>query len=483
MHAPLEQDAEDLARLLNETSRYASDMLEGIGDRPVVGALQSPERVPLPENGLGFDGAFAAFRERWAPGFSATAGPRYLGFVTGGATPASLAGDWLTSTFDQNPTSSLDSTAPELERQTVAWLRELFGLSSEHAGSFVTGATMSNMVGLAIAREWIGETQRISVAEEGLAALGPIKIFSGAPHSSIYKGLAMLGMGRAALHALPQLPGREAVDLAALEAALAASAGQACIVVANAGTVNTVDFDDIAAIAALKQRYTFWLHVDGAFGSFAALSPGFAHWVAGMDAADSICLDCHKWLNVPYDSAVQFTRRRDLQVRVFQNSAAYLGLPGEDPGFVHLTPENSRRLRALATWFALAAYGRAGHRDIVERNVAAARSLAASLEKDPDFAVLAPVNMNVVCFTLKNASGQDAIQQFLNRVSQGGSVFLTATTLHGIWAIRAAFSNWRSTESDVPQIYEALRKGLAGCSAVHYNCGHADLHGTTPIAT
>src|SRR5690606_7241847 len=128
-------------------------------------------------------------------------------------------------------------------------------LSSQHEGSFVTGATMSNTVGLAIAREWIGETQGIRIAEKGLSALGPVKVFSGAAHSSIYKGLAMLGMGRDALNALPLLPGREAVDLSALEAALEASAGQACIVVANAGTVNTVDFDDIAGIAALKQRY------------------------------------------------------------------------------------------------------------------------------------------------------------------------------------------------------------------------------------
>src|SRR5690606_18715362 len=143
-----------------------------------------------------------------------------------------------------------------------------------------------------------------------------------------------------------------------------------------------------------------------------------------------------------------FTRRRDLQLRVFQNSAAYLGDLTDTPDFAHLTPENSRRLRALATWFALAAYGRAGHRDIVERNVAAARSLGALVDGDTCFRMLAPVRMNVVCFTLANAPDQASVQSFLQRVSGSGDVFLTSTVLHGNWAIRAAFSNWRTSDED-----------------------------------
>lgn len=460
MYALLEQDRTDLEQLLQDTCRYATDVLTELDERPVAGRGASPTRVRLPETGHGFRAALSDFQSRWAPGFSGSAGPRYLGFVTGGATPAALAGDWLTSTFDQNPTCALDSCAPDLERETLSWLRELFGLSDTHEGAFVTGATMSNMVGLAIAREWVGEQRGIQISEHGLAALGPVRVFSGAAHSSIYKSLSMLGIGRSAMTALPLLPGREALDVQALEAALRASEGEAVIVVANVGTVNTVDFDDLAAIAALKARYPFWLHADGAFGSFAALSPEFAHLAAGLDAADSICLDCHKWLNVPYDSAVQFTRRRDLQVRVFQNSAAYLGLPDDIPDFVHLTPENSRRLRALATWFALAAYGRAGHRDIVERNVAAARALGAKIEHHPGLHLLAPIYMNVVCFTLADSPTQARVQALLQRISDSGEAFLTPTVLHGTWAIRAAFSNWRSTEQDVLRVYHAIQGAL-----------------------
>jgi glutamate/tyrosine decarboxylase-like PLP-dependent enzyme len=461
MHLPLREDIEQLGDILRQTCAYANALLADMNERPVVGLPSRPPAAALSEEGGGFAAALADFQSRWAPGFSASAGPRYLGFVTGGATPASLAGDWLTGTFDQNPTSALDSSAPHLERETVGWLRSLLGLPAEYQGTFVTGATMSNLVGLAIGREWVGEQRGMQVSEAGLAALGPIKVFSGAPHSSIFKGLAMLGMGRQALTRIPTLPGREAIDVAALEAALQAEQGQAMIVVANAGTVNTVDFDDMAAIAELKKTYPFWLHVDGAFGAFAAVSPRHAQWVAGMDVADSICVDCHKWLNVPYDSAVQFTRRRDLQVRVFQNSAAYLGLPGDDPDFVHLTPENSRRLRALSAWFALSAYGRSGHRDIVERNVAAARALGRLIEREPGLSLLAPVTMNVVCFALANGATEDATQAFLKRVAESGDVFLTPTVLHGTWAVRAAFSNWRTRPDDVERIFKAIQAGLA----------------------
>ncbi|MBP6018218.1 MAG: aspartate aminotransferase family protein [Burkholderiaceae bacterium] len=458
MYLPLQQDALDTDALLHTACQYAVQVLGNMPDRPV--ASQQRDIVPqdLPEHGMGFQLALNWFKATWEPGFSGSAGPRYLGFVTGGATPASLAGDWLTSTYDQNPTSSLDSSAPNLERQTVAWLRELFGLDTAHQGAFVTGATMSNMVGLAIAREWLGQQQGIDVSQQGVAALGDVTILSGAPHSSIYKALSMLGLGRQAVKSVALLPGREAIDLTQLEAALQVANGPV-IVVANAGTVNTVDFDDLAAIVALKQRYSFWLHVDGAFGAFAALSPSLSHWVQGLDAADSICIDCHKWLNVPYDSAVQFTRHRDLQLRVFQNSAAYLGMPTENPDFVHLTPENSRRLRALPAWFTLAAYGRAGHRDIVERNVACAHRLGELISQDSRLQLLAPVILNVVCFTLAGGPDQEAIQAYLERIGASGQVFLTATVLHGLWAVRAAFSNWQTQAADVDRVFAAIQAG------------------------
>jgi glutamate/tyrosine decarboxylase-like PLP-dependent enzyme len=313
---------------------------------------------------------------------------------------------------------------------------------------------MSNTVGLAIAREWLGERLGVSVAHAGVGALGQVTVLSGEPHSSVYKALSMLGMGRDSMRLVPKLPGREAVDVDALAAELAALDGPA-IVVANAGTVNTVDFDDIAAIAALKDRHDFWLHVDGAFGAFAALSPRYAHLTNGIAEADSVCVDLHKWLNVPYDSAVQFTRRRDLQVAIFQNTAVYLGLPTADPDFVHLTPESSRRQRALPAWFTLTAYGRDGHREIVERNAMAANRLGELLAELPNVHLIAPVRLNVVCFTVDGF----APDQVVDAVT--GETFLTPTLLDGVYALRAAFSNWRTTAADVDRVFRAIAGAIA----------------------
>ncbi|KVE25801.1 amino acid decarboxylase [Burkholderia singularis] len=462
MDATLAHDLAGIENVLSRTLAHALDVLERLDERPAALAPSPVAPAPLPEHGLGFDAALDDFLTRWAPGFSGSAGARYLGFVTGGATPAAIAGDWLTSVYDQNPTAGIDSSAPDFERETVARLRALFGLSDAHQGVLVTGATMSNLVGLAIGREWLGERapHPVNVSEDGVGALPPVRVLSGTPHSSIYKALSVLGVGRRAVQKVPTLTDREAVDVDALEAALARLDGAPAIVVANAGTVNTVDYDALPAIAALRSRYPFWLHVDAAFGAFAALSPQHASLVEGLDAADSICIDLHKWLNVPYDAAVQFSRRRDLQIRVFQNSAAYLGTPAGNPDFVHLTPENSRRLRALSSWFALAAYGRDGHAEIVHRNIALTQRLGRLIAGHPGFTLLAPTRVNVVCFTLAGQPDETRINAYVRAVRDLADTFVTPTFYAGVWALRAAFSNWRTNEQDVERIFESLVRAL-----------------------
>ncbi len=458
MNITLESDAKHLANILNIANQTALEFLGDIADRPVGNSFVAQASLSLPQQGQGATGALDLFRSRYWDGLTGSAGPRYWGFVTGGSTPAALMGDWLVSTFDQNTIGASEPAAVAVERETIAMLRQLFGLSEAHSGAFVTGATMANMVGLAIGRQWAARELGIDPVQDGLYKLAPIPVLSGSPHSTIYKALSMLGMGRRKLQLVSVLPDREAVDVTQLHNALQALEGQPCIVVANAGTVNTVDFDDLQAIADLKNDFDFWLHVDGAFGGFAACSPQYRHLVVGLEAADSITIDAHKWLNVPYDSAMQFTRRRDLQAEIFQNNSAYIGAVGDNPDFVHLTPESSRRFRALPAWFTLMAYGAEGCREIVERDCAMAKLLGEKISASSQFRLLAPVRMNVACFTLAGEVTAERIKAYLAAVRETGAVFMTPTVYKGTPGIRAAISNWRTEEKDVEIAWEAMTK-------------------------
>jgi glutamate/tyrosine decarboxylase-like PLP-dependent enzyme len=286
---------------------------------------------------------------------------------------------------------------------------------------------------------------------------GKVKVFSGTPHASILKAMSMLGIGRKSITLVKTLEGREAVDLSQLEEQLMAHHGPS-IVVANSGTVNTVDFDNIVAIAKLKTKYPFWLHVDAAFGGFAGISPKYKHLIDGINLADSITIDAHKWLNVPYDAAMQFTKHKSLQLKVFQNAAAYLGDPAQSPDFFHYTPENSRRFRALPAWFSLLAYGKEGHREIVERNCALASKLGAWIDQSASFKLLAPVRMNVVCFTINGDRSSADIKKFLDRIRDDGRVFFTPTEYKGTPGIRAAVSNWLTSDADIDITTQVLKE-------------------------
>jgi len=453
MNTILKNDSENLNGILNHTVEVALKHFERQDTLPPGRFIPDIEMEDLSRQGIGADAALSLFEQRYAPLLANSTGSRYFAFVTGGSTPASVAGDWLVSAYDQNACGSNDSIAPQIERQTIHYLKQMFGLDAAYFGSFVSGATMASFSGLAMARQWFGEQLGYDFSTEGITA-SP-KVFSGTPHSSILKSLSMLGVGRKSLVYVPTLPDREAVDVDALEAALKEHDGP-CIVVANAGTVNTVDFDNLEAIGQLKTRYRFWLHVDAAFGGFAATSEKYKHLMNGINHADSITIDAHKWLNVPYDSAMQFCRHKDLQLKVFQNNAAYLTDPEKSPDYFHYTPENSRRFRALPAWFTLKAYGLDGYREIVEQNCDAAQYLGELIEKSNTFRLLAPVRMNVTCFTIGENVTQQQIKTFLEAVRDDGRVFFTQTVYKGMPAIRAAISNWRITREDMAVAFEVL---------------------------
>lgn len=458
-----EQLSEDLAlteKILNSVVSEANSFLAGLNTRP-AGAIM-PEEISLgelPNEGLGALNALKNFKAQYAPFMSGSAGPRFYGLVTGGVTPAALAGDWLVSVYDQNNVGSDESIAPTIELATIRLLRQLFCLPDEYFGTFVTGATMSNFVGLALARQWLGHQTGVNIAEEGLCGITQVRIFSGEPHSSVYKALSMLGIGRNAIKTVECLPNREAINVAILENYLKSQEGQPCIVVANAGTVNTVDFDDIAAIAELRNRYKFWLHVDAAFGGFAACTSKYSFLTKGIEFADSITIDAHKWLNVPYDAAMLFTRHQAIQAEVFQNSSTYLEPTVTGNNYINLTPENSRRLRALPSWFSLMAYGKQGYAEIVERNCDLAQWLGQEIVNSKYFELLSPVRLNGICFTLKKEGevSIEYIRGYLKRLQRSGDVYLTSTVYKGIPAIRISISNWRTTMKDLDIAWKAMQ--------------------------
>jgi glutamate/tyrosine decarboxylase-like PLP-dependent enzyme len=449
-------DAGDLDAALRLVVDEAARYLAALEDAPVRPPGEPGLDGSLPDEG---DGALAAIRaliDAADRGATRSAGPRFFHFVMGGGTPAALAADWLTSALDQIAFNWVSSPfAMRLEQVSLAWLKELFGLPASWSGVFTTGATMANFTGLAAARRWWGAQHGVDVEEQGLAGLPPVPVLGGGwVHVSAVKALAMLGIGRGQVRTFPaDATGR--LDVAALAGALRGLGGAPAILVATAGDVNTGGFDPIAELAGLAEEHGAWLHVDGAFGLFAAVSPETSGLVRGLDRAHSAAVDGHKWLNVPYDCGAAFVHDPELHRGAFTAAAAYLGT--EDPGrpmFANLSPELSRRARSLAVWATLRAYGRDGYRALVERHLALARRLADRVDAAPELERLAGVPLNVVCFRYRPVGVPEGELDELNRrlgeaLVEDGRIYFGTTVYDGKVAFRPAIVNWRTREQDV----------------------------------
>ncbi|MBZ4190307.1 pyridoxal phosphate-dependent decarboxylase family protein [Niabella beijingensis] len=458
MNKPLQEDLDSLERIIQLVSGQGLNYLKALHTRYTTADIRIPGQGALPQKGGGSIAALQLFNQRWESAMVAASGPRYWGFVTGGTTPAAIAGDWLATVYDQNTQTAKGEgdLSAAIELETIGLLRELLNLPECFLGGFVTGATMSNFTCLAVARQWLGNQQGTDIAKQGITQQLPV--LTATPHSSSVKSLAMLGMGSGNIITVNTLqPNREAIDIRDLEAKIRALNGQPFILISSAGTVNTVDYDDFAAIAALRSHYNFWWHIDAAFGGFAILSETHQHLLKDWEQADSITVDCHKWLNVPYESAVFLIREqhRLLQVTAFQNSnAPYLGDPLESFNYLNLLPENSRRLKALPAWFTLMAYGRDGYKQIIEESIRLAQIFGAFVASRPELQLLAPVRLNTVCFTL-TAGNAERVAAFLSALNQTGKVFMTPTLYKDQPGIRATFVNFRTTEADV-ELVKAL---------------------------
>jgi glutamate/tyrosine decarboxylase-like PLP-dependent enzyme len=471
--APPEEPAgphrDELAGVLRlvavEAERYLSSLdgarVRGAGaDR----AAESFGGAPMPERGSGAEAALTELL-RSSDGLIASSGPRMFHFVTGGVTPAALGADWLTSLVDQNNTDWVGAPlASQIEAVSIRWLLDLFGLPADRGGVLTTGATMANFVALAAARRWWGLRRGVDVDADGLGGLPPVPVFaSGYLHPSDTKALAMLGMGRGSATLLARdAAGR--LDAAALEAELRALDGAPAIVIASAGEVNAGDFDPIDEMASLAHTYGAWLHVDGAFGLFAAVSPRTRHLVEGAARADSVIADGHKWLNVPYDCGFAFVRDPSLLPPAFAMGAAYLPDPNDPhPSFFTKGPEGSRRARSLAVWATLRAYGRDGYREVVERCLDLARHLAARVDEAPDLERLAGVPLNIVCFRYRPPGADETGLDELNRslaaaILADGRVYFGSTRYEGRVAFRPAIVNWRTRVEDIDLLVDVTRE-------------------------
>lgn len=464
MYQVLQDDLAALEKILQKAEESSLDYLRKLDVIPCSHKQPLSQLPALPQQGMGTMAVQQLFNEAFLPNIVASSGSRYWGFVTGGTTPAAIVGDWLTAVYDQNTQAvkGHGDISGILEKQTISLLLQLFHLPDVFMGAMVTGATMSNFTGLAVARQWLGKQLGKDIAREGVPP--GLKIYAATPHSSAIKALSMLGLGSARLSLVPVLENRECMDIQALEAMVSKHPDEPFILIASGGTVNTVDFDNMQAIAALKNKYRFWWHIDAAFGGFAACSPEYAPLLSGWEQADSITIDNHKWLNVPYDSAVIFTRNEHaaLQVATFQNSnAPYLGDPLENFTYLNYGPENSRRFRALPAWFTLMAYGREGYRAIVENNIRLAKQLGNTIAQSEQYRLAAPVRLNTVCFTLKdNSLPPAALDTVLDILNRRGKVFMTPTVYKGIKCVRAALVNWRTTTGDIELAVQELHEAF-----------------------
>ncbi|MBL4772102.1 MAG: aspartate aminotransferase family protein, partial [Alcanivoracaceae bacterium] len=311
MNQILSNDNKQMDHLLKMVKQLAVDFTLNINDRPTSLEIEIDITSKLAKEGLGTEAALNHFIEKFHDIIVASTGPRYWGFVTGGATPASIAGDWLASVYDQNTqtlTGEGDISAI-IEKETIHLLLDLFDLPDTFIGGFVSGATMSNFTCLAVARQWLGKQLGHDIARQGICA--DLKILSATPHSSAIKSLAMLGIGSNNFIQVKTMEGnREALDIDDLKSKIEQLHGKPFMLISSAGTVNTVDFDNFEEIAQLRQRHNFWWHVDAAFGGFAACSPQYKHLLKDWEYADSITIDCHKWLNVPYESAFYLVKEK-----------------------------------------------------------------------------------------------------------------------------------------------------------------------------
>ena len=461
----------DESALLRQCLELASEYLARLPERSVPAAaplseLRSRLEGPLPTQGTDAARVLGELARDMDAGLVASAGPRYFGFVTGGSLPIALAADWLASAWDQNAALYVMSPAAAVvEEVTSAWLLDLFGLPPSASVGFVTGCQMANFTGLAAARDAVLRRAGWDVEEEGLPGAPPLQVFVGAEaHVTVLSALRMLGLGSRSIVRVAT-DGQGRIQTGELMALLADARGP-LIACAQAGNVNTGAVDPIGEIAELVHARGGWLHVDGAFGLWAAASPGLCAEARGFATADSWATDAHKWLNVPYDSGIAIVADPAAHRAALTARASYLlqsGGMGRDG--LDWVPEASRRARAFPIYAALRTLGRRGVAELVDRCCGLARRMADALRAEPSVNVLNEVTLNqvLVRFDRPGADGDALTRAVIAAVQQEGTCWLGGARWRDREVMRISVSNWSTTESDIDRSAAAI---LAAARAV-----------------
>jgi glutamate/tyrosine decarboxylase-like PLP-dependent enzyme len=470
-------DPEDWAVARVQAHRMLDDMLdhlqaagEGPVWRPMDAAARGRFQSPLPHAGQGLDAAHADFLDQILPYALGNTHPRFMGWVHGGGNLAGVLADMLAAGLNAN-LGGRDHAPIEVERQVVRWMAELFGFPDTASGLFVTGTSVANLIAVLAARTAaLGAGSRVDGVGEGGAGLTAYA--SGAVHGCVAKALDIAGLGSAALRRIPALADG-GVDVSALADAVAADRAAGLdpfLVVGTAGTVDTGAVDDLAALADVAARERLWLHVDGAYGALARLAPELAPLLDGIERADSIAFDFHKWGQAPYDAGFVLMRDGARHRAAFATAAPYLerrprGLAAGEPWPCDLGPDLSRGFRALKVWFAFKTYGAAAMGEAIAGTCRAARRLGARVDAEPELERLAPVTLNIICFRYRGpgVADLDALNhEIVVRLQESGRFAPSTTTLGGRLAIRAALVNHRTRPEDALALADAvLEQGRA----------------------
>jgi glutamate/tyrosine decarboxylase-like PLP-dependent enzyme len=446
---------------LATAAAHAQAFLDTLDERPVA-ARTDADGVrdflggPLPERGEDPAAVIDALVAGADPGLVASSGPRHFGFVIGGALPAALAADWVVSAWDQCAAfHALSPAAAAIEEITSAWLLDLLGLPETASVGFVTGGQGANTTCLAAARHAVLATTGWDVGKHGLMGAPSIRILCGEQaHATIYTALRLLGLGAdTAVRIATDDQGRMQPD--ALTAALAGGEGPA-IVCAQAGNVATGAFDAFDDLANACADHNAWLHVDGAFGLWAAASPSTSHLTRGVERADSWAVDAHKWLNVPYDGAMAIVADPDAHVAAMGLAGPYLVVDPGQRNNTNYVPESSRRARAVPVYAAIRSLGRAGVADLISRNCAQARRMADRLARLPGADILNDVVLNQVLVRLPG--GDDANRAAVAAIQRDGTCWLGGTTWNNEYVLRISVSNWATTDADIDRSADAIAR-------------------------